>query len=299
MTEILSSLSDGLADAVEAASPSIVRVEGRDRMPATGIVWDASGVVITAHHILEREDNIKVGLHGGESADATLVGRDPTTDLAVLAVKGSGGLAAPLWYEEDDLKVGHLALALGRPGASVRATLGIVSALGKGWRTEAGGNIDRYMQTDTVMYPGFSGGPLVDAQGRFVGLNSSALARGISITIPAATLRRVVGELQEHGSVRRAYLGVGAQPTRLPEAVAKQQEQETGLLLVSVEKGSAAEKGGLFMGDTLLTLGGSPLRHMDDLFSNLGGDRIGKATPAQILRGGEVIEVTLLPVAHP
>lgn len=111
--------------------------------------------------------------------------------------------------------MGHFALSLGRPGANVRATMGIISALGKAWRTPAGGPVDRYLQTDTVMYPGFSGGPLVDAQGRFIGLNTSALVRGVSITVPAPTLERVVRDLQEHGSVRRDYLGVGAQPTRL------------------------------------------------------------------------------------
>ena len=194
--------------------------------------------------------------------------------------------------------MGHLALALGRPGANVRATLGIVSAWGNAWRTPAGGPVDRYLQTDTVMYPGFSGGPLVDAQGRFVGLNSSALVRGVSITVPAPTLNRVVRDLQQHGSVRRAYLGVGAQPTRLPDAVAKELGQETGLLLVSVEQGSAAEQGGLFLGDTLVSLGGDPVRHMDDLFSSLDGDRIGKPLTVRILRGGQLMELTVSPASH-
>ena len=119
--------------------------------------------------------------------------------------------------------------------------------------------MDRYPQTDTVMYPGFPGGPLVDTRGRFVGLNSSALLRGVSITVPAPTLSRLVGELLEHGRVRRAYLGVGAQPTRLPDALAKELAQEIGLL-VSVEPASAAEKGGLFLGDTLVSLGESLMR---------------------------------------
>ena len=132
-------------------------------------------------------------------------------------------------------------MALGRPGANIRATLGIVSALGNARRTSAGGPVDRYLQTDTVMYPRFSGGSLLAAQGRFVGLNSSSLVRSVSLTVPAPTLNRVAQDLRKHGSVRRAYLGVGAQPTRLPVAVAKQLDQETGLLLVSVEQGSAAE----------------------------------------------------------
>jgi S1-C subfamily serine protease len=205
----------------------------------------------------------------------------------------------PTWTNPDDLRVGHLALALGRPGASVRATMGIISVLGKAWRTPAGGPVDRYLETDTVMYPGFSGGPLVDAQGRFVGLNSSALIRGISITLPAPTLERVVRDLKEHGSVRRAYLGVRAQPIRLHDALAKELDQETGLLLVSVEPGSAAGEGGLFLGDTLVTLGESPVRHMDDLFSGLDGDRIGKPLAIRVIRGGQLVDLTVSPVSHP
>ncbi len=298
MSTVLPDLSEALADAVASAADGLVRVEGRDRLPATGIVWDAEGLIVTAHHVLERDENINVGFQDGETVAAELLGRDPGTDLALLRTPKRGS-KVPAWAEPETLRVGHLALALGRPGANVRATLGIVSALGKPWRTSAGGSVDRYLQTDTVMYPGFSGGPLVDAQGRFVGLNSSALVRGVSITVPAPTLNRVVRDLQEHGSVRRAYLGVGAQPTRLPDALAEELGQETGLLLVSVEKGSAAEEGGLFLGDTLVSLGESPVRHMDDLFNGLDGDRIGKPLTVRILRGGQLVELTVSPASHP
>ena len=297
MSTVLPDLSEALADAVATAGASLVRVEGRDRLPATGIVWDADGLILTAHHVLERDENINVGFEDGETAAAEVLGRDPGTDLALLRTPKRGS-SVPAWADPESLQVGHLALALGRPGATVQATLGIVSALGKAWRTSAGGPVDRYLQTDTVMYPGFSGGPLVDAQGRFIGLNSSALVRGVSITLPAPTLNRVAKDLQEHGSVRRAYLGVGAQPTRLPDALAEELGQETGLLLVSVEQGSAAEKGGLFVGDTLVSLGESPVRHMDDLFNALDGDRIGKPLTVRILRGGESVELTVSPASH-
>ena len=298
MSAVLPDLSDALADAVTSASDGLVRVEGRDRLPATGIVWDAEGLIVTSHHVLERDENIKVGFQDGESVAAELVGRDPSTDLALLRTPKRGA-NVPNWAGPESLRVGHLVLALGRPGTNVRATMGIVSALGKAWRTLAGGPVVGYLQTDTVMYPGFSGGPLVDAQGRFVGLNSSALVRGVSITVPEPTLSRVVHDLQEHGSVRRAYLGVGAQPTRLPEALAKEVGQETGLLLVSVEEGSAAEEGGLFLGDTLVTLGQSPVRHMDDLFNSLDGERIGKPLAVRIIRGGQLVDLTVSPVSHP
>jgi len=298
MSTVLPDLSDALADAVSSAADGLVRVEGRDRLPATGIVWDAEGLIVTSHHVLERDENIKVGFQDGESVAAELVGRDPSTDLALLRTSKRGS-SVPAWAEADSLRVGHLALALGRPGASVRATMGIISVLGQAWRTPAGGPVDRYLQTDTVMYPGFSGGPLVDSQGRFVGLNTSALVRGVSITVPEPTIRRVVQDLEKHGSVRRAYLGIGAQPTRLPDALAKELGQETGLLLVSVEPGSPAEEGKLFLGDTLVTLGESPVRHMDDLFNGLDGERIGKSLAVRIIRGGQLVDLTVSPVSHP
>lgn len=297
MSTVLPDLSEALADTVAAAANSLVRVAGRERLPATGIVWDAGGLIVTSHHVLERDENINVGFPDGETVAAELLGRDPATDLALLRTPKRDS-SAPAWAQPESLRVGHMVLALGRPGANVRATLGIVSALGKAWRTPAGGLVDRYLQTDTVMYPGFSGGPLVDAQGRFVGLNSSALVRGVSITVTFPTLKRVVQDLQKHGSVRRAYLGVGTQPARLPNAVAKELGQETGLLLVSVEQGSAAEQGGLFLGDTLVSLGGKPVQHLDDLFSGLDGDRIGKPLTVRILRGGQLVELTVSPASQ-
>ena len=293
MSEILTGLSDALAATVEKSASSIVRVEGRSRLPASGIVWSSDGVIVTAHHVIEQDENIKVGLPDGQTVPATLVGRDPTTDVAVLRAQASG-LEVPIWPDAGDLKVGNLALALGRPGQNVRATLGIISALGRAWQTPAGGSIDRYLQSDVTMYPGFSGGPMVDAPGRFLGVNSSALLRGgTTITVPTATVRRVAETLLAHGRIRRGYLGVGAQPTRLPEASAAQLGQETGLLLVSVEPGSPAERGNLFMGDTIVSLDGQPVRHLDDLFALLNAERAGASVTVRILRGGQTHELSI------
>ncbi|HEX9118702.1 MAG TPA: trypsin-like peptidase domain-containing protein [Anaerolineae bacterium] len=289
MSPALTDFSNALADAVAALGPAVVRVEGRDRLPATGIVWSADGVIVTAHHVLEQDENIGIGLADGRTVSARLAGRDPTTDLAVLRAEASG-LTPPAWIEPDRLRVGHLALALGRPGHTVMATLGIVSALGKPWRTPAGGEIDQYLQTDITMYPGFSGGPLVSATGEVAGLNTSALLRGVSVALPVPTLRRVVESLLAHGHVRRGYLGIGAQAVRLPANLAEQLGQETGLLLLSVEAGSPAEKGGLVLGDTIVAVGGQAVHHLDELLASLGGDRIGASTPIRIVRGGEVQE---------
>jgi S1-C subfamily serine protease len=292
MSNVLLDLSDNLAATVETTGSAVVRVEARRRLPASGIVWSADGTLVTAHHVVEREDNISLGLAEGESTSATLVGRDPTTDLAVLRAEVKD-LPTPTWLEPNDLKVGHLALALGRPGRTVQATLGIISALGESWRTPAGGHVDRYLQTDVVMYPGFSGGPLVAASGEVIGLNTSALLRGISLTVPIPTIRQVVEALLTHGRVRRGFLGVGAQAVRLPSALREQLGQETGLLLVSVEPDSPADQGGLLLGDTIVGFDDQPVRHMDDLLALLSGDRVGESASVRIVRGGQVQEVVV------
>jgi S1-C subfamily serine protease len=237
--------------------------------------------------VVQQEDAIGVGLATGETASATLVGRDPTTDLAVLRVEATD-LVAPEWGAPDDLRVGHLVLALGRPGRTVQATLGIVSAVGDSWRTPAGGQVDRYLQTDVVMYPGFSGGPLVGASGQVLGLDTSALLRGISLALPTPTVRRVVETLLSHGRMRRGYLGVGAQGVRLPASVAEALGQETGLLLVSVKPGSPADRAGLLLGDSIVGLDNQPVRRMDELTALLSGDRVGSSVPVRIVRSGQI-----------
>jgi S1-C subfamily serine protease len=267
-------------------------VEARRRLPATGIVWAASGVIVTSNHVVERDDNISVCLPDGKTVPATLAGRDPSTDLAVLRVQATG-LQASAQADVDSLRVGHLVLALGRPGESVLSTLGVISALGGGWHTPAGGPVDHYVQTDVVMYPGFSGGPLVDMAGQVIGLNTSGVLHGVSLAVPAPTLRRVVDALLTRGRIARGYLGVGAQPVRLSAALSEQLNQETGLLLMSVEPGSPADQAGLLQGDTLVGLEGQPLRQMDDLMTLLSGDRVGQSVSMRIVRGGKVQDVSV------
>ncbi len=292
MAKVLTDLSDDLASVVAEAGAGVARVEARRGFPATGIVWSADGVIVTAHHVIERETTITVGLPDGTEAEGTLAGRDPTTDLAVLRVPNKD-LKPIALGEPESLKVGHLVLALGRPGESVRATLGIVSAFGDDWVTPGGGRVDHYLQTDVMMFPGFSGGSLVDIRGRTLGLNTSALVRGLSITVPLATIKRVVEALLAHGSVRRGYLGVGTQPVRLPEALATKTGQETGLLISSISEGSPAQKGGLFLGDVVLAVGGEPTRSVEELLVILGDAQIGKSAPVKIVRGGQEMSVAV------
>ena len=298
MSELLSQLSNALAATVEQASPAVVRVHGRSRLPASGVVWDADGVIVTTHHGLEQDTDITVGLPSGEVLPAVLAGRDPGTDIAALRVE-TGGLKPATWGQADELKVGHLVLALGRPGSGIQSTMGIVSVLRQEWRTPTGGTLDHYLQTDLTMYPGFSGGPLVDVSGRALGVNTSAFSRGAGLTITTPTLEKVMAMLLTHGKVQRGYLGVGAQPTRLPGNLIEQLGQETGLLLTSVEPESPAATSGLFLGDTLISLAQQPVRHLDDLFALLTGERIGTSVPMRILRGGQLHELSVTVGPHP
>ena len=284
MGKVLESLSEELARLVGSV-PGIVRVEGRRRLPASGVAWSAEGVIVTADHVVRQGSPVRIGLPDGGMDEADLVGRDPTTDLAVLRLT-SARLSAPEWGSTETLKVGQLALVVGRPGRNVQSSLGIVGGLGGAFQTGMGGTIDRYLQLDVVMYPGFSGGALVTADGRVAGLVTSGLLRGVSLAVPTETVRRVVEALLAHGRIRRGFLGVGAQSVHLPESAAAKAGQAAGLLVLSVEPGSPADQAGLLLGDTLLTLDGTPLESMEDLLAVLSGDRVGRPAEVRVLRGG-------------
>jgi S1-C subfamily serine protease len=292
MSATLHELSSNIAELVAAADKHIVRVEGRRRLSATGVIYSADGLIVTANHVVERDEDLTIGLGDGTSHRATLVGRDPSSDIAVLRVEANN-LAPATWSDPASLRVGHIVLALGRPGRTVQATLGVISALGGGWRTAAGADIEQYLQTDVAMYPGFSGGPLLAADGTFAGLNSSALVHGISVALPGPTIKRVVETLVQHGRVPRGYLGIGIQPVRLAGALQARAGQETGLMVMSVESGSPAEQAGLIQGDILVGLDGQALRQVDDLQSLLGSTPIGKAVPVRVARGGDIQELTV------
>ncbi len=290
----LSELSNGMATAVNVASPSILRVEARRRLPATGIVWEKDGIIITANHIVKRDDKIKVGLADGSSVAATLIGRDPTTDLALLRAETTD-LTPFTEANKNELHVGNFVLALGRPGNSVQASLGLLGAKGDSWRTGMGGVIDQYLQTNLVMYPGFSGGPLVDVNGNLIGLNTSALTHGVSIAIPTQTLARVVDSLLAHGHIKRGYLGVNTQQVRLPNNVREELGQKRGLLIVSVEPDSPAEAAGLTLGDTIVGLSGKSVTNHDNLMAQLtGAANIGQPIAIKIVRGAQVEDLEII-----
>jgi S1-C subfamily serine protease len=287
--DALLSLSNDLAAAVERAAPAVVAVHARRRLPSTGIHW-RPGIVVTAEHTVRTTEDITVTMADGRSLPAELAGRDPGTDLAVLRVAGAGSAVAT---PGDDavLKVGHMVLAL---GYGPRASWGVISALGPRWRSWRGGEIDRLVRLDLVLYPGFSGGPLVDAAGRVVGLNTSALARETRLALPVTMVARVADELLRKGHVSRGYLGLGMQPVRLPEPLRAQLGLgDGGLIVVMVEPSGPAAQGGVLLGDVLVALDGEPVGDLDDVQARLGSDRVGTEIGAVVLRGGVRAELRI------
>lgn len=288
----LEGLSSALASVVEGSAPSVVRVHGRRRAAASGIVWSGEGIIATANHSLEWDEGIEVVLSDAKAVAAEVIGRDPTTDLALLRVSVNG-LPAAQWADPDGLKTGHLVVAVSRPGRAVRASLGTVSVLAGAWRTSAGGLLDCHLETGLARHPGFSGSLLLDSAGRAIGLNSSGLLRGVTLAVAAPTLRRVFTRLLEHGEIRRGFLGIGTYPVRLPAGLAQQLGQAAGLLIVSVEPESPAAQAGLLQGDVLVALDDRGLGHAGDLLPLLDEDRIGAEAAARLVRGGELREVRL------
>ena len=292
-SSVLQRLSNDLAGAVERAGGSIVRVEARRSNPASGVVWSADGLILTAHHVLERDDNIKVVLDDGRELTASLVGRDPGADLAALRVPATD-LTPVVPAAAGDIRVGHLVLAVARP-QSLAATIGVVSTISGPWRTWRGGQIERLIQTDAPFYPGFSGGALIDTGGRFFGLVSSQLGRGLNLALPADLITGLVGALTTHGRVRRGYLGIGTQPVALPASMRASLNltQETGLLIVTVEPEGPADRAGLLLGDILIGVAGASVSSIDDLQAQLVGDRVGAPTAVRLVRGGQIQDVTI------
>jgi len=284
---VLVELSDALADAAEKAGKATVLVNARRRMPASGIVY-APDLILTADHVVEQETDITIILPDGTETSANLAGRDAGSDLAVLKLERAVETVAE--ETKSPARLGQIALVLARPSPDgIEASLGTVSAIGGPIRTGRGGMLERYIRTDSISYPGFSGGPLVAADGTVLGLNTSGLARGAAITIPADIAWKVAEILVKHGHIKHGYLGIRSQTVEIPNASQKalKRDQSAGLLVVGVENDSPASKGGLIVGDILVAVASEPVLHHDELFTRLSGDVAGKSTPIEILRGGQ------------
>jgi S1-C subfamily serine protease len=288
--------SNALADAVERVSASVVRIETGRRRPASGLIWSAEGLIVTSAHGLEREEGLEVSLETGEAHPAVLVGSDLSSDIALLRVEAAG-LPVAERAPVDSVRRGQLVLALSRPGRTVRSNLGVVSALGDQWRAPAGGKIERYIQSDVSVEPGFSGGPLIDASGRIIGLNSAGLLRGTALTLPTVTIERVALALLSHGQIQRGYLGVSSTAARLPRGLAESTGQSVGLVVTGLQAEGPAERAGVLLGDVLLALDGERVQSIADLQAALE-ERAQRAVSLQVLRAGAARELNVTPSAR-
>ena len=290
-TNVLSSFSDQLANAVERAGKSVVLVNGRARQAATGIVVK-DGIVLTAAHVLERDDP-EIETWEGKTFKAKLAGRDPITDLAVLKVEG---LALEPAATANGAKVGQFVLSVGRPASGhPMASSGIVSAVGGPLRTREGVLLEQYLSTDARPYPGFSGGPLINTSGEVLGIMTSGILGNSSVVIPSALALRVTDALLQSGTIKRGYLGVASQPVELGEHQRAGRSQESGLLIVHVDEDGPAHKAGVLIGDILVGLDGKTVTDAEVLLALLAGDRVGKTIPVDVIRGGELrtLDVTV------
>jgi serine protease DegQ len=292
-SSVLETMSNELSSAAEAVGGSVVAIYGRRWMPSSGIQW-RKGVIVTAHHTIRREEDITVVVDGGKSVKATLAGRDPSTDLAILKLPEDASIALAS-FDDAPVRLGHFVLALGRSRSSTLvASAGIVGGLSGEWQPRRGGRVDQHIRLDLELYPGFSGGPLVNAPGKVVGINTRGLARGRGVTIPNATVNRVVEELLEKGHIARPYLGLAMQPVAVPETLrSKVKEATSALLVVHVEKASPAEKAGILLGDIVTELHGQSLQDTGDILDLLGTAKVGETVKATVLRGGAPIAVSV------
>ncbi len=292
--QVLAELSTQMADAVAAAARSTVLVNGRQRYPASGIAI-AADLVLTADHVVERDEDLSIVTPDDYESAAQLVGRDPASDIAVLRVP-NGGLT-PATQADAAARVGQLILMVGRPTRSgPMASLGIVSAVSGPWRGGRGGMLDRVIRTDATPYPGFSGGPLVTAGGAIVGMTTTGLTNGPAVGIPSAIAWTIAETIMQHGSLKRGYLGISSQPVRLPGNVPEVNgaQPRVGLLLMRVEPGSPADRAGLIIGDILVGMNGRLIEDADDLQAALGPDKVGQAQTVQVIRGGELRELQVV-----
>jgi S1-C subfamily serine protease len=289
---MIESLSGELLALVETSGPGVVRVEGRPRGASSGVVWSADGVVVASHHAVDAEEGIPVGLADGRTLPARVVGRDPGRDLVVLRAE-AGGLAEARWAEAPP-RTGQLVVGLSRPGRAVRAQLGVVSAAAGPWRAPSGGRLETYLESDLALHPGFSGGLLVGADGKALGVNTAGLLRGTSLAVPAETVRRVVESVLAGGRVRRGYLGIGTQAVALTADLRARLGQASALIVLSVQPESPAAAAGLLLGDVLLKAGDETLTHPGALLPALDEERVGQQAAFEVLRAGRTLSLAVV-----
>ena len=292
----LTSFSDAIAELVAQVSPSVGAIQGRRSFYSAGVVWK-QGVIVTAAHTIRRDEDIGVTLHDGAQTKAKLVGKDPGSDLAVLSYDHATAIPAQN-VGSDKIRIGDVAVIVGRsPNSGPNASFGIVSAVSGPWRTWRGGQLDQYLRLDATLFSGSSGGAVVDQNGRIIGIATNALSRVAGLAVPASTVQRVVDFVLQKGSVPTAYLGVGLHPVPIPEALQQKLsvKNREGLMILAVDNGGPAETAGILIGDIVVNVEGVTTDDLEAVQANLGPDRIGKNLRVQLIRGGELKSVTVVP----
>lgn len=291
--DLLDTLSHQMSDLADRMAASVVSVHGGSGPPSSAVVWRPD-LVVAAEDRLDADDRITVRAPDGRSLTATLVGRDPGTNVALLRLAGDAGLVPVAAGDAGTLRVGQAVLAIGVRDGGAAVAAGIVHSLGAGWKSRHGGAIDRLVRLDLRLPPALEGAPLVTGDGRVPGVVTSGPRRSV-ILIPASTIDRSVDQLVAHGRIRRGFLGAAMQPVRLPEAMraGRPDAAATAVLLVDVQAGSPADAGGLLPGDIVTAFDGTPVTDPRDVFVLLGPDSVGRAIPISLLRGGAPVEATV------
>jgi len=305
--ELLDAYSRTVSGVAERAAPAVVSVEVQHRRRGgpgqgaqghgSGFVFTPDGFILTNSHVAHGASKTDVAFADGRRFGAELVGDDPDTDLAVLRVDASSLLAVPLG-DSGALRVGQVVIAIGNPlGFQSTVTAGVVSALGRSFRSVSGRLIDNVIQTDAALNPGNSGGPLLDSRGNVIGVNTAVIlpAQGICFAVAVNTVKLVVGQLIAHGHVRRARIGVGGQNVSLPRLAVRAHRliQPSGVLITTVESTSPADRAGLQPGDIIVAFDGQPVHSIDDLHRLLTGERIGTVTTITAVRKAERLELPI------
>jgi S1-C subfamily serine protease len=295
--QILKTLSDATAELVEKTAPSIVTVNcGMAR--GSGIIWDSDGHIVTCNHVICGHHKVRVGLEKGKVVDAEVIGLDPYSDVALLKIEGNGFKPLELGNSED-VSVGQFVIALANPyNRHPSATIGIVTSVGGSMRSWHGMTIEDVIATDARLNPGYSGGPLIDASGKMIGLSAAYVwSRGIAL--PVNNVRKIVDRLSRGGSVKKGYLGIISNTIPLPEEVISQRDinQDSGVLVFSVEKNSPAKNAGLALGDVIVRFNDKVVSNVHDLPRLLTEEVIGKKTKLMILRGEKLMELSVTPRA--
>jgi len=293
MSGFLVDFSNELANAVERAGASVISVPEGGREGVSGTIW-RDGVAITSEHTIRGLDEVTVVMPSGETVTAAVTGRDFGTDIAVLKVPG--GAASAVIADESQSRVGEIVLSVGRrKEEGLAATYGLISAIGGPWRSEQGARIDRWLRLDLNPFPGFSGGPVVNARGEVIGMATSGPRRSAA-TIPASTVNRVVDQLLRHGRIARGYFGVGVQPVAFPEGAARPLgvEGDRGLLVVMVEPRGPAGNAGVLLGDIVVRIDGGELRGAHSLRAALDPEKVGHPVTVDIFRAGKLVQLNVV-----